>query len=161
MLPRDSLTTVIQVWCATATSLFLWSHFRSFYILHLLSSLCHLVVVLQPAPAFFCPSATMACLPSFIELMASLGLADKASPTPARNRSSSESSSASSFTRDDDFVSPDRSAVRRRKSSLVSAHYERPLFGQYLDPNLPRVSRHIQGRYSPYSTARVRKPALI
>ncbi|KAI0069010.1 hypothetical protein BV25DRAFT_72865 [Artomyces pyxidatus] len=99
----------------------------------------------------------MASLPSFVELMSSLGLEDEASYpefTPAYCRPRSLSSASSSSAQDDDRASPRPSSTRSGQYLLVPARYNDPR-DRTDDHDAPRVSAQGKGRYSPYSAAAI------
>jgi len=99
----------------------------------------------------------MSSLPSFVELMSSLGLEDGASlpHTPRsflRPRSHSNASSSSSI--DDERDLPYQQYANAGAYLFVPAHYDRrDRNTNSIDVDVPRVSRHGKDRYSPYSIA--------
>ncbi|THH10253.1 hypothetical protein EW146_g8440 [Bondarzewia mesenterica] len=107
----------------------------------------------------------MTSLPSFVELMASLGLEDEASfphfsPVCCRPRSSSNATSSSS-TQDDEPASPRQQHHPTGKYLLVPSHHTRSSSaGIDLDLDVPSVSRRGRGRYAPYSAAHVSDPPV-
>jgi len=104
---------------------------------------------------------SMSSLPSFVELMSSLGLEDGASslprttPTFLRPRSHSNASSSSSDI-DDEREAPRQQYATTGTYLFVPADHDRHDYTNFVDIDAPRVSRHGKGRYSPYSTDSVR-----
>ena len=103
----------------------------------------------------------MSALPSFVELMSSLGLEDGASslprttPTFLRPRSHSNASSSSSDI-DDEREAPRQQYATTGTYLFVPADHDRNDCTSLVDIDAPRVSRHGKGRYSPYSFDSVR-----
>jgi len=129
-----------------------------------------------PINALSCPVATtlqlyaashsMSSLPSFVELMSSLGLEDGASslprttPTFLRPRSHSNASSSSSDI-DDEHEAPRPQYATTGTYLFAPADHDRHDYTSFVDIDAPRVSRHGKGRYSPYSMDSVpRKESL-
>ncbi|KAA1466133.1 hypothetical protein DENSPDRAFT_14163 [Dentipellis sp. KUC8613] len=103
----------------------------------------------------------MAPLPSFVELMASLGIEEgtpvSAGQSRTHSRGSSVSSAASSSSRGDenDYQQP-----QSGNYLLVPARYsEGWKYNGDSDVESPCLSRHGKGRYSPYSSVAKRKSA--
>ncbi|KAH9963162.1 hypothetical protein BC827DRAFT_146693 [Russula dissimulans] len=95
----------------------------------------------------------MSSLPSFVELMSSLGLEDGASlsrgrPSFLRPRSHSNASSSSGI--EDDREHSPQPYAPTGAYLFVSADHDRRDFTSFTDIDVPRVSRHGKGRYSPY-----------
>jgi len=105
----------------------------------------------------------MSSLPSFVELMSSLGLEDGASHARSarpflRPRSHSNASSSSDI--DEREQSP-RQYTPTGAYLFVPADCDRHDYTNFVDIDAPRVSRQSKGRYSPYPTDSVpRKPSL-
>ena len=101
----------------------------------------------------------MSSLPSFVELMSSLGLEDGASlswnPSSSespylRPRFPSDASSASDL--DDEHESSRRQPAFNTGAYLfVSTDYDQ----RFMESDIPRVSRHGKDRYCPYSATSV------
>jgi hypothetical protein len=99
----------------------------------------------------------MSSLPSFVELMSSLGLEDRASlswnssSSPyLRPRFPSDASSASDL--DDEHESSRRQPALNTGAYLfVSADCDQRDRVSFMESDIPRVSRHGKGRYCPYS----------
>ena len=117
--------------------------------------------------ALSCPVATtfsitlhlipMSSLPSFVELMSSLGLEDGASHSRnvrsfLRPRSHSNASSSSSI--DDEREQSSQQYTPSGAYLFVSADCDRREYTNFAEADAPRVSR--KGRYSPYPTDSVR-----
>ncbi|KAI0049563.1 hypothetical protein FA95DRAFT_832330 [Auriscalpium vulgare] len=102
----------------------------------------------------------MASLPSFVELMSSLGLEDEASHprlSSACGRARSLSSASSSSFQEEEYA-PSRALGQYL---LVPVRYDPHDRAGDPDASIPRVSRHVKGRYSPYSAASIpRKGSL-
>lgn len=99
-------------------------------------------------------------LPSFVELMQSLGLTDERQATHpfSHSRSSSLSSTTSSSSyADDELGSPRQrhSTYPTGKYLLVPSRHERIHYGNDLDIE-PSVQLRGKGRYSPYGVSSVR-----
>lgn len=99
-------------------------------------------------------------LPSFVELMQSLGLTDERRATGpfSHSRSSSLSSTTSSSSyADDELGSPRRrhNTHPAGKYLLVPSHHERIYYGKELDTE-PSIQLRGKGRYSPYGVSSVR-----
>ena len=128
---------------------------------------------IRPIHALSCPVATtpsytlhlthsMSSLPSFVELMSSLGLEDGASlsrtaPTFLRPRSHSNASSSSDID-DDEREVPRQQYAPTGAYLFIPADDDRHDYTSVIDidSDTPRVSRHCKGRYSPYSIDSVR-----
>jgi hypothetical protein len=111
------------------------------------------------------PSATrsMSSLPSFVELMSTLGLEDgaplsRSTPSFLRPRSHSNASS-SSDTDDEREVSPPPHSSTGAYL-FIPADHDRHDSTNFMGIDAPRVSRHSKGRYSPYSIDSVRTYTL-
>ncbi|KAI0254314.1 hypothetical protein BJV78DRAFT_1280320 [Lactifluus subvellereus] len=106
----------------------------------------------------------MSSLPSFVELMSSLGLEDGAS-LPARSflRPRSHSNASSSSDIDDERDLPHQQYANAGAYLFVSALHDRR--DRTPDIDVPRVSRHGKDRYSPYPIAAIPRkgssPALF
>lgn len=104
----------------------------------------------------------MSSLPSFVELMSSLGLEDGASPlswnsSPSpylRPRFHSDDSSASDLD-DEHESSRQQPAFNTGAYLFVSTDYDQRDRASFMDSDIPRVSRHGKGRYCPYSVSSV------
>lgn len=120
-----------------------------------------------------CPVATtfsytllfhlMSSLPSFVELMSSLGLEDGAShPHNVRSflRPRSHSNASSSSDIDDEREHSPQRYTPSGAYIFVSADCDRRDCSNLVDTDGPRVSRHSKGRYSPYPTDSVRTDAF-
>jgi len=95
----------------------------------------------------------MSSLPSFVELMSSLGLEDAASlsrDTPSFLRPRSHSNASSSSGVDDEREPSPRQYAPTGTYLFVSADHDRRDSTSFTDIDIPRVSRHGKGRYSPY-----------
>lgn len=116
---------------------------------------------LHLTPLHSTPLHSMSSLPSFVELMSSLGLEDGASslprttPTFLRPRSHSNASSSSSDI-DDEREAPRQQYATTGTYLFVPADHDRHDYTSLVDTDPPRVSRHCKGRYSPYSMDSVR-----
>jgi len=99
----------------------------------------------------------MSSLPSFVELMSSLGLEDGASlpwnPSSSpylRPRFHSNASSSSDL--DDEHESSRQQPASNTGAYLfVSADYDQRDRASFMESDIPRVSRHGKDRYCPYS----------
>ncbi|KAN0127041.1 hypothetical protein V8E52_000681 [Russula decolorans] len=97
----------------------------------------------------------MSSLPSFVELMSSLGLEDGAShPHNVRSflRPRSHSNASSSSDIDDEREHSPQQYTPSGAYLFVSADCDRRDCSNLVDIDAPRVSRHGKGRYSPYPT---------
>ncbi|KAI0303159.1 hypothetical protein BC826DRAFT_1101286 [Russula brevipes] len=95
----------------------------------------------------------MSSLPSFVELMSSLGLEDGASlPRNTRSflRPRTHSNASSSSDIDDEPELSRQQYAPTGAYLFVSADDDRHDYTSSLDTDPPRVSRHSKGRYSPY-----------
>jgi hypothetical protein len=119
----------------------------------------------QPITLFSCPVATtsatrsMSSLPSFVELMSSLGLEDGAPlsrSTPSFLRPRSRSNASSSSDTDDEREVPHQPHAATGAYLFIPADHDRHDSTSSMDIEAPRVSRHSKGRYSPYSIDSVR-----
>jgi len=102
------------------------------------------------------PSATrsMSSLPSFVELMSTLGLEDGAPlsrSTPSFLRPRSHSNASSSSDTDDEREVPPQPHSATGAYLFIPADHDRHDSTNFMDIDAPRVSRHGKGRYSPYS----------
>ena len=104
----------------------------------------------------------MSSLPSFEELMSSLGLEDGSShPHNVRSflRPRSHSNASSSSDIDDEREHSPQQYTPSGTYLFVSADCDRRDCSNLVDVDGPRVSRHSKGRYSPYPTDSVRTNA--
>ncbi|EIM88218.1 uncharacterized protein STEHIDRAFT_155572 [Stereum hirsutum FP-91666 SS1] len=104
-------------------------------------------------------------LPSFVELMQSLGLTDERRATGpfSHSRSSSLSSTTSSSSyADDELGSPRRrhNTHPAGKYLLVPSHHERIYYGKELDTE-PSIQLRGKGRYSPYGVSSIPRKASM
>jgi hypothetical protein len=104
-------------------------------------------------------------LPSFVELMSSLGLEDGPSlPCGPRAflRPRSHSNASSSSDIDDEHDLPHQRYANAGTYLFVSSsdYDRRDQYTNSLDTDNPRLSRQGKGRYSPYPTAAVSWPSL-
>ncbi|KAI0269227.1 hypothetical protein BC834DRAFT_841821 [Gloeopeniophorella convolvens] len=106
----------------------------------------------------------MSSLPSFVELMSSLGLEDEASVSqnpPSFLRPRSHSNASSSSDPDDEAESPRHQSAFDGSYLFAPVDYDLRDRDGCTDVDIPRVSRHGKGRYSPYLVASVpRKGSL-
>ncbi len=107
------------------------------------------------------PSAIRCCfhpmsLPSFVELMSSLGLEDASRPHNVRSFLRPRSHSNASSSSDDEREHSPRQYTPSGTYLFVPADYDRRDSSSLTDTDAPRVSRHSKGRYSPYPTDSVR-----
>ena len=103
----------------------------------------------------------MSSLPSFVELMSSLGLEDGASlswnPSSSpylRPRFHSNASSSSDLD-DEQESSRQQPAFNTGAYLFVSTDYDQRDRASFMESDIPRVSRHGKGRYCPYSVTSV------
>jgi hypothetical protein len=105
----------------------------------------------------------MSSLPSFVELMSSLGLEDGASASLSWNPSSSpylrprfpSNDSSLSDLDDEQESSRQQSAFNTGAYLFVSTDCDSRDRASFMESDIPRVSRHGKGRYCPYSVASV------
>jgi hypothetical protein len=104
----------------------------------------------------------MSSLPSFVELMSSLGLEDGASLTwnPSsspylRPRFHSNASSSSDPDDEQESPGPQPTTFNTGAYLFVSTDYEQRDRASFMDADIPRVSRHGKDRYCPYAVTSV------
>lgn len=110
----------------------------------------------------------MSSLPSFVELMSSLGLEDGASASLPWNPSSSpylrprfpSNDSSLSDLDDEHESSRQQSAFNTGAYLFVSSDYDQRDRASFMESDIPRVSRHGKDRYCPYSASIPRKGSL-
>jgi hypothetical protein len=103
----------------------------------------------------------MSSLPSFVELMSSLGLEDGASASLPWNPSSSpylrprfpSNDSSLSDLDDEHESSRQQSAFNTGAYLFVSSDYDQRDRASFMESDIPRVSRHGKDRYCPYSAS--------